>query len=160
MCRFIFYLGPPMPISVLVTDPHNSLIHQSFAAEDRPEPLNGDGFGLAWRTPSHSELGLFRSLTPAWSNANLRHLSRVTQSDCILAHVRAASFGLEVSQSNCHPFTRGKFSFMHNGEIGSFCRIRRRLCALLSDDSFEGLRGSTDSEVFFFPVHGQHRWRR
>src|SRR3990167_5922199 len=71
MCRFIAYLGPRLPLDALVTRPRNSLIHKSFHSEEREEPLNGDGFGLAWWKPDISlEPALFRSLTPAWSNRN------------------------------------------------------------------------------------------
>ena len=48
MCRFALYLGPDIPIASLVTEPANSIIHQSFHSHLREEPLNGDGFGLAW----------------------------------------------------------------------------------------------------------------
>jgi len=46
MCRFAAYLGPEIFISSLVTEPHHSIIHQSYHAKERIEPLNGDGFGI------------------------------------------------------------------------------------------------------------------
>ncbi|NJL28480.1 MAG: class II glutamine amidotransferase [Thermoanaerobaculia bacterium] len=149
MCRFTFYLGKPVPLSALVTDPENSLIHQSFHSHEREEPLNGDGFGVAWYVGGHAEPSLFRSITPAWSNSNLRDLARVTTSPCVLAHVRAATQQLEVNEGNCHPFKRGNLAFMHNGDIGGFSRIRRKIINALSDATFEGVRGTTDSEHFF-----------
>lgn len=150
MCRFVFYAGPPIAISSLVVEPTNSLIHQSYHAQERDEPLNGDGFGLAWysRDPSDSP-GLFRSTTPAWSNRNLVDLSRMLTSHCILAHVRAASHGTEVSEANCHPFRSGNYTLMHNGEIGGFPRVKRHLLSRLSDESFGMIRGNTDSEHLF-----------
>ena len=54
MCRFTFYMGPPIRMSTLVTEPSNSLIHQSVHARQREEPLNGDGFGVAWYLPKLS----------------------------------------------------------------------------------------------------------
>ncbi len=51
MCRFALYLGSPIHVSSLITDPANSIIHQSFHSHEREEPLNGDGFGLAWYVP-------------------------------------------------------------------------------------------------------------
>lgn len=48
MCRFTYYLGDEITVADLVTRPENSLIHQSVHASERPEPLNGDGFGLVW----------------------------------------------------------------------------------------------------------------
>jgi glutamine amidotransferase len=150
MCRFIFYMGDSLTLADLVTRPENSLINQSVRARERPEPLNGDGFGLAWYIDGQPVPARFRSLTPAWSNANLEELARATTSRCILAHVRAATSGaFEVSESNCHPFRRGPFTFMHNGHIPGFLRIRRPLMERLSDAGFHGIRGTTDTEHVF-----------
>ena len=116
MCRFALYLGSPILVSSLITEPSNSIIHQSFHSHERKEPLNGDGFGLAWYVPELTdEPSLFKDVSPAWNNANLLQLARVTRTPCLLAHVRAASPGLSVSRLNCHPFARGPFAFMHNG---------------------------------------------
>ncbi len=158
MCRFLLYLGEPVLVSDLITEPANSLIHQSIDASEREEPLNGDGFGLAWYSQDISpHPGVFRSISPAWSNQNLRHLARITQSGCVLAHVRAASDGLAVAESNCHPFSRGPFAFMHNGSLARFARRKRELLGLLSDDSFQAIEGSTDSEYLF--AYFLDRWQ-
>ncbi|MDJ0840724.1 MAG: class II glutamine amidotransferase [Acidobacteriota bacterium] len=150
MCRFVLYLGPEILMSTLVTLPRNSIVHQSFHAEMRSEPLNGDGFGLAWYASNITPRpALFKSVSPAWSNMNLRSLARVTHSSCILAHVRAATPGLTVFRENCHPFSYGPFSFMHNGSIGGFPRIKREIQNHLSDESFKVILGSTDSEHLF-----------
>jgi len=150
MCRFIAYVGPRLPLDALVTRPANSLIHQSAHSRERDEPLNGDGFGIAWWKPELSaQPAVFRSLTPAWSNTNLLELARVVSSECILAHVRAASDPLSVSEANCHPFTFERFAFMHNGDLAGFGPARRRLLAALSDRAFGLLRGTTDSEHCF-----------
>lgn len=150
MCRFAFYLGSPIRLGSLVTEPAHSLIHQSFHAHERDEPLNGDGFGVAWYEPALSdEPAVFRAVTPAWSNRNLHELARVVMSSCILTHVRAATQALEVSEANCHPFKRGRYAFMHNGDIGGFARLRRPLVSRLSDESFAAISGSTDSEHLF-----------
>ncbi|NIP57553.1 MAG: class II glutamine amidotransferase [Gemmatimonadetes bacterium] len=149
MCRFTFYRGELLQLSDLVTEPENSLIHQSYAAQEREEPLNGDGFGLAWYVKDQREPAFFRSITPAWSNQNLECLARVLRSDCVLAHVRAASHGLEVTEKNCHPFTCDRFALMHNGEVGAFPAVRRRLLESLSDEAFSRIRGTTDSEHLF-----------
>jgi glutamine amidotransferase len=150
MCRFVLYLGPPIGLSALVTEPANSIIHQSFHSHERKEPLNGDGFGVAWYEPDLSAApGVFRSITPAWSNRNLLNLARMTRSGCVLAHVRAASPGLAVTETNTHPFAWGRYAFMHNGSIGGYHRIRRRLLAGLTDEAFDLIGGTTDSEHLF-----------
>ena len=150
MCRLTFYLGEPICMADLVTRPSNSLIHQSTHARERPEPLNGDGFGVAWYPESRSEPTLFKSKTPAWSNANLHELAEVANSACILAHVRASTSGkFDVSEANCHPFRAGRYCFMHNGDVRGFKHIRRPLLQSLSDEAFQTIRGTTDSEHMF-----------
>lgn len=150
MCRFVLYLGDPITMDTLVTLPAHSLIHQSFQSKEREEPLNGDGFGVAWYAPELSRTpAVFRHVSPAWSNRNLYDLSRVTRSHCILAHIRAASPGLPVMETNCHPFREGRFSFMHNGYIPDFRKMKRRLVGQLSDLSYQKILGSTDSEHIF-----------
>jgi len=148
MCRFTFYHGPPLSLSALITEPENSIIHQSFHSDEREEPLNGDGFGIAWYARG-SEPGVFRAVTPAWNNANLISLAKVVESSCVLAHVRAATQVRSVSEANCHPFTAGPYAFMHNGDLGGFASLRRALLARLSDEAFGRLLGQTDSEHLF-----------
>lgn len=150
MCRFTLYLGPPIRLSTLLIEPSHSLIHQSYHAEERAEPLNGDGFGVGWYAPSVTPIpGVFRSVTPAWNNANLESLAQVVCSPCILAHVRAATHGMAVNESNCHPFQWGEYLLMHNGSLGSFPEVRRKLLDTLSDDAFSIVKGSTDTEHLF-----------
>jgi glutamine amidotransferase len=150
MCRFLMYVGPPILVSSLVTEPENSIIHQSFGSREREEPLNGDGFGVAWYAHEiRPEVAVFRSVTPAWSNQNLVHLARSMRSRCVLAHVRAATLGLSVTETNTHPFSYGRYSFMHNGEVGGFHRIRRAMISRMSDASYEIIQGTTDSEHVF-----------
>jgi predicted glutamine amidotransferase len=149
VCRFTFYLGESIPLSQLVTEPVHSLIHQSFHSDEREAPLNGDGFGLAWYIDDSAEPALFRSVTPAWSNRNLRELARVTKSHCMMAHVRAATQVLEVSETNCHPFKQGRYTFMHNGDVGGFGAMRRALLNSLGESAFDSIHGTTDSEHLF-----------
>ncbi|MEC9372287.1 MAG: class II glutamine amidotransferase [Planctomycetota bacterium] len=150
MCRFVLYLGPPLTLASLFVEPDHSLINQSVNAKEREEPLNGDGFGVAWWKHDISlEPAAFRSVSPAWSNRNLLELARVTRSGTILAHVRAATQNLGVSEFNCHPFTRGRYAFMHNGDVGAFHDIRRLIRRKLTDESYNAVHGSTDSEHLF-----------
>jgi glutamine amidotransferase len=150
VCRFTLYLGPPLRLSALVTEPEHSLIHQSFQSKEREEPLNGDGFGVAWYAPSLTpDAVAFRSVSPAWSNRNLDDLARAVESPCVLAHVRAATQRTSVSESNCHPFCVGPLAFMHNGDLAEFSRVRRKFLGLLSDDAFCQVGGTTDSEHLF-----------
>ena len=150
MCRFLCYRGPETLLADLLYRPAHSLILQSFKATERREPLNGDGFGVGWYAAhTASTPCVFTSLTPAWSNQNLRRLSEHVKSGCFFAHVRAASPGMRVSEANCHPFQYRRFLWMHNGAIEGFSRIKRRLRASLPDHLYNNIEGTTDSEHAF-----------
>jgi len=134
----------------LVTRPEHSLIHQSFDAEQREEPLNGDGFGVGWYLPEVNPVpAVFTSVSPAWSNRNLMRIADKIISPLIFAHVRAATGGLAVTELNCHPFNTGRYLWMHNGSFGEFDRIKRELRRGLSDYAYENTEGTTDSELAF-----------
>jgi predicted glutamine amidotransferase len=146
----MLYLGPVTRLTSLIIDPVHSLIRQSTHSSEREEPLNGDGFGVGWyATELTAEPAVFRSITPAWNNRNLQNLARVVASDCVLAHVRAATQSSGVNEANCHPFRWRRHLCMHNGDIGEFRRVRRRLLASVCDEAFGNVYGSTDSEHFF-----------
>jgi glutamine amidotransferase len=150
MCRFTLYLGPAIKLSSLLLDPEHSLIRQSSHSREREEPLNGDGFGVGWYANELShEPAVFRSISPAWNNRNLHNLARVVASDCILAHVRAATQSSGVNEANCHPFRYQQYLFMHNGDVGDFRRVRRQMLADVCDEAFGNVYGSTDSEHLF-----------
>jgi len=142
-------MGAPITLDDLVYKPQNSLIHQSYKAQERAEPLNGDGFGIGWYDFRIDETpAVFTSIRPAWNNRNLRSIAPKIRSTCIFAHVRAASMG-DVTQENCHPFRYKNLLFMHNGDIRGFRKIRRMLRRRLSDEIYDWVQGDTDSEHFF-----------
>ena len=147
MCRIAAYLGPSIPLERIVVLPAHSLMKQSLNATEAKLSVNGDGFGIAWYA-NQPVPGLYRDVLPAWSDGNLTSLCRVVQSGLFLAHVRASTVG-GTSRSNCHPFTYDRWSFMHNGKLGAFGRIRRPLEASLPDELYRFLEGSTDSELLF-----------
>ena len=150
MCRFTLYLGPPIRLDSLLIQPTHSLIRQSTHSNEREEPLNGDGFGVGWYARHFTEdPAVFRSITPAWNNRNLHNITRIVASDCILAHVRAATQFSGVNEANCHPFRYRQYLFMHNGDIGNFHAVRRSLINSVCDEAFNNIFGSTDSEHFF-----------
>lgn len=147
MCRWAAYLGPEVYLEDIIASPCHSLIVQSHEATQAKTRTNGDGFGVAWYG-NRTEPGLYRDILPAWSDQNLKSISRQIRSRLFLAHVRASTGGL-TSRSNCHPFVSGRWSFMHNGQIGHFEYLRRRLEAHLSDDIYMQKHGTTDSELIF-----------
>lgn len=149
MCRFIAYLGRPIIVDELLLKPSNSLVHQSFDAGEMSQTLNGDGFGLGWYVHSISQQpGLFRSISPAWNNSNLLYNAPLIRTDCMFAHVRAASVGA-ISEANSHPFHYRQYLMMHNGVIPQFQKIKRRLQSLLNEEMYLWVKGQTDSEHIF-----------
>lgn len=150
MCRLLAYSGDPTFMDTLVCAPKNSLVRQSLHACEGKTATNGDGFGLAWYG-DREEPGLFRDLRPAWSDENLKSLCAQVRSPLFLAHVRAAT-QTATTRANCHPFSCGRYAFMHNGQIGSYHRVRRKLEALLPDELFDQRAGTTDSELLFLLI--------
>ncbi len=143
------YLGSPVVIDKLLYQPKNSLVNQSINAKELEEPLNGDGFGIGWYARElNTEPVTFVSVHPAWSNRNLRNLAPKIKTDCLLAHVRAASVG-EVSESNCHPFQYKNILMMHNGGVEDFPKIKRTIRTPLTDELYNWIKGQTDSEHIF-----------
>ncbi len=147
MCRWAAYIGQPCYVEDVVTKPDHSLIQQSINATECKTQTNGDGVGLAWYG-ERPEPGLYRDILPAWSDPNLRSLTAQVQSGLFLAHVRAST-GTATSRNNCHPFAVGRWSFMHNGQIGGFEKFRRRADMLIPDNLYHERKGATDSEVLF-----------
>lgn len=147
MCRWAAYVGQPCFIEDLVTRPDHSLIHQSSHATESKTAINADGFGVAWYA-HRPEPGLFRDTYPAWSDANLKSLTAQVSSRLFLAHVRAST-GTATSRNNCHPFAVGRWSFMHNGQVGGFENFRRAADMLIPDALYCHRKGATDSEVVF-----------
>jgi glutamine amidotransferase len=147
MCRLAAWIGDPIALEDIVVRPKHSLLTQSHDATEAKLAVNGDGFGFAWYL-DRPEPGLFRDVLPAWSDGNLPSLCRMIRSPLFLAHVRASTLA-ETARVNCHPFSYGRWSFMHNGQIGNFERVRRGLEASLPDDLYVRRAGKTDSELVF-----------
>ena len=145
MCRWMAWLGQPVLIDELLFKTPHGIIDQSLHARMGAEPTNGDGFGLGWYGAGDGP-GRYRSVSPAWSDANLRDLATHTQSHLFIAHIRAA-IGSPVQQTNCHPFRHGRWLFVHNGYLGGFHDTRRELMLAMDPALFAETHGSTDSEV-------------
>jgi len=158
-------------LELLLTYPENSIINQAKDAQFLPGckyknqnlldkrncRVNADGFGVAWYSDDikRKHACLFRSTKPSWGDCNLAEISSYVESPTIFAHVRAmTSPGIDpvvgaVSLQNCHPFKHKSFTFMHNGGIQHFSRIKRKMQSLFYDEFYNKIAGSTDSENIF-----------
>ncbi|KAF6005257.1 hypothetical protein F1559_003541 [Cyanidiococcus yangmingshanensis] len=161
MCRMVAYFGPPIRAADVVTRPSRSIIRQSYDARERlcaageyvPASLNGDGYGIGWYSADGVPC-VYKSIRPAWNDANLHHLAeKGIRSHLLFAHVRAATAGTSVTEESCHPFAYGRYLFQHNGAIAGWRngRIRRALLDQLSDELYEYAvrNGASDSIVAF-----------
>jgi len=157
MCRLVAVKSTtPIQLAHLLTRPRHSIINQAFDSRlrlDLRRPINGDGFGVGWYdSVEDEELGcqpcLFKSITPAWNNANLTRIAEKIKSPLVFGHVRATTAG-SLSQDNCHPWSFGRIMFMHNGGIAEFDKIKRKLQESLSNEIFLIPQGNTDSEWAF-----------
>lgn len=153
MCRWIAYTGAPVRLEEVITRPARSLVHQSLHAAQCKTPTNGDGFGLGWYG-DRDVPGTYREISPAWSDENLMSLCAQLSSRTFFAHVRAST-GAATARANCHPFSLGPWLFMHNGQIGQFARVRRRVENMIPDALYSHRRGGTDSEAIFLIALGR-----
>lgn len=160
MCRLSAFFGAPICAADLVTRPSRSIITQSFDARERmtgdastPAYLNGDGFGLGWYSIQDDDPipCIYKQARPAWNDPNLSSIAEKLYTRLLFAHVRAASAGLDVSESTCHPFRYGRYLFMHNGGLGGFPTLRRHLLTLLKPAPFDFAvtHGCSDTALCF-----------
>jgi predicted glutamine amidotransferase len=147
MCRWMAWFGQPVLIEELLFKTQHGIVDQSLHARMGAEPTNGDGFGMGWYGTGEGP-ALYRSVTPAWADENLRELAGHLESPLFFAHVRAA-IGSPVQGTNCHPFRHHDWLFVHNGFVGDFHAIRRDLMLAIDPELFPRVEGSTDTEVIF-----------
>jgi len=141
------WIGQPVLIQELLFDSPHGIVDQSLHARMGAEPTNGDGFGLGWYGAGEGP-AVYRSVSPAWSDSNLRELAGHVESHLFLAHVRAA-IGSPVQLTNCHPFRHGRWLFVHNGYVGDFHTLRRDLLWAVDPSLFAEIEGTTDTETLF-----------
>ncbi len=153
MCRIAAYLGRgETPLSSLALEPEHSLLVQSYAPKEMMSGVvNADGFGCGWYAPEvNGEPAVYRSNAPMWADRSFASIAPKIRSRTVLAAVRSATPGLPAEESGVPPFASGPYLFAHNGAIKSFRRSAMRpLRDLLSDESYSGLLGVTDSETVF-----------
>lgn len=147
MCRWAAYIGSPIYLEDVISAPEQSLMRQSLRARESKTETNGDGFGIAWYGARETP-GVYHDVLPAWADHNLRSIAHQVRSHLFLAHVRAST-GTATSRTNCHPFTVGPWSFMHNGQVGGYAGFRRQVDMMIDEECYSHRNGTTDSEALF-----------
>lgn len=153
MCRLLAYLGPPIPLRRLVSDPEHSLVVQSYAPREMTSgTMNADGFGFAWYDPAlrEDEPFVYRNILPIWSDTNLPSLCDYVIAGCVLANVRSATPGQSLDFNNTQPFCAEGMSLLHNGFVEDFrATLLKLLRERLDSDAMSVIRGTSDSEHLF-----------
>ncbi|GBG83167.1 hypothetical protein CBR_g36783 [Chara braunii] len=136
---------------------------------------NLDGFGMGWyagdvdesdskscsggdggETHGGKEKGqqhvkpLIYKTTKAPKNDEEMHcIAKEEESGCVFAHNRASSAGAK-DVMNCHPWSYGRFMWMHNGTIARFTAVRAAMLDEMGPEFAAQIQGKTDSECAFF----------
>ena len=78
MCRHLAYVGAPVLLGTLLTDPPFSLVRQSWAPRRQQHGVvNADGFGIGWYVDGLAEPARHRGAGPIWSDETFADLARV-----------------------------------------------------------------------------------
>lgn len=137
MCRLLAFT------SVAPTTPEE-LVGQDLTSFVSLSREHGDGWGMAWYE-GDGELNVAKDVEAAHASDLLDKLSRTTETEAMVLHLRRASPGLSIALENTHPFTTGQLAFAHNGWI----RPIPELEDLIDPVVRHTLRGTTDSERYF-----------
>jgi dimethylhistidine N-methyltransferase len=146
MCRHLAYVGPPVPLARLLTEPPRGLYEQSWHPRRQTHgTVNADGFGVGWypveppaggpdddRADDRGEDPVdggyplparYRRALPVWADANFTELARTVRSGAVLAAVRSATEGTTQDESASAPFRDGRWLFSHNGAVADWTRL-------------------------------------
>jgi len=121
--------------------------------------LHRDGWGMAWLTgadePPLPDVGRItlrdgrlratRSILPAYEDSAFGALAGWRLGEAGLLHLRWATSGLAVTESNTHPFLTRGWAFAHQGSIPSSDLLDSLLAPVWSARR----EGTTDSERYF-----------
>jgi predicted glutamine amidotransferase len=136
MCRLLAYASPT-PRTVLDVLGKTQLDRFTQLAT-----LHTDGWGAAWT--DGDDVWTRREPVNAATSATFASLTRDQQAIGMSLHLRLASDGAEVIETNNHPFTRAGITAMPNGSISP----RGRLDALLDTEVLDTLTSTTDTERY------------
>ncbi len=139
MCRLFAYAAPQNGSAT------SQLGDAGMARMMALAQLHADGWG--WSAVNGAEGAhpiVYKSAAPAGDGAAFSEILS-QEAPAAMVHLRWATLGLPVKESNTHPFLMDGLSFEHNGSLKPISLVR----SLLSDTSLNGLQGTTDSEMYF-----------
>jgi glutamine amidotransferase len=112
--------------------------------------LAGYKHAHGWGVAAYED-GLPRIERQAWAAYHGEHFKRAAArvfARTVLAHVRRATVG-EPDLENTHPFSDGRWSFIHNGTVPAFDRIKEKMLEETGPEHRARISGVTDSEHLF-----------
>lgn len=156
MCRHIAYLGPPVALGEVLTQPVHSLVRQSWEPRrQRYGTVNADGFGVGWYAEGDPIPGRYRRQGPVWGDQTFADLARVVRSHALLGAVRDATEADPDGEAAAAPFTGGGVLFSHNGAVKGWPGSVTSLAATLPPAELLRLTARCDSALVWALV--QHR---
>jgi glutamine amidotransferase len=159
VCRHLAYVGPPVPLGRLLTEPSHSLLHQSWAPNDMRHggTINADGYGVGWYPDGAVTALRYRRGCPMWTDGNLPTLVAAVTSRAILAAVRNATTGMPVLETAVAPFAEGRWLFSHNGAVAGWPDSMAKLAERLPTRDLLTLDAPTDAALLWALVRGRLR---
>ena len=158
MCRHLAYLGPPVTLRALLTDPPHGLGTQAWAPRrQRHGTMNVDGFGVGWYADGDPVPARYRRAGPIWADPGFADLARVTRTRALLAAVRSATEGTEAGAAAAAPYTAGPWLFSHNGRMNGWPGATESLAATLPAADLLALEARCDSALAWALVSSRLR---
>jgi glutamine amidotransferase len=156
MCRHLAYLGPPVPLRTLLSDPPFGLLRQSWAPRhQRHGTVNADGFGVGWYADGDPVPARYRRDRPIWTDASFPDLARVVRSRAVLAAVRSGTEGMPYGEAAAAPFAAAEYLFSHNGVLPGWPGSAAELAATLAPGELLGVESATDSALLWALVRSR-----
>lgn len=161
MCRALMYLGHTLSLHDLLYNTDASLVKQAYDPRYMHGMQNLAGFGMAaWSNQfsAPAEPMVFKSVTLPFYDKNLENIAVQIKSECVLAHIRGLSYGVNqvdagnvVSQQNLHPFKFDETNVVlaHNGDMSNLDAFKMALSTELKPQYFSQIKGSTDTEWLY-----------
>jgi glutamine amidotransferase len=150
MCRHVAYLGPPVRLRSVITDPPHGLYTQSWAPRlQQHGTVNADGFGVGWYASGDPVPARYRHAGPIWGDEGFADLARVIRSGVILAAVRSATGNTDHGAAAIAPFASGPWLFSHNGIVAGWPDTAAALAATLPPAALLSLEARVDSALLW-----------
>src|SRR6478752_5680934 len=150
VCRHLAYVGEPLRLGELLSDPPHSLVRQSWAPRRQQHGVvNADGFGIGWYVDGLAEPARHRGAGPVWSDETFADLVKVIRARALMGAVRSATTGMGGGQAAAAPFRSGRWLFSHNGAVAGWPDVAPGLAWGLDPGAVARLEAPTDSALLW-----------